>query len=299
MISLAYTMSALDQFSDITRLDVPLAPLTWLKVGGSAQLLIEPRSVEELVAVVQAIAEEDLPVKVLGGGSNILVRDSGFAGVVLKLSEPVFSEVQVEADLVRAGGAAQLSHVISIAVAAGLAGLENLVGIPGTIAGAIHGNSGGRHGDIGQYVKSVEVLTAKGERFTRTGDELSFEYRTSSVNELVILSATLQLKQGEIDEVTKRMRQIWIVKKAAQPFSFQSAGCIFKNPRGLSAGALIEQAGLKGTRVGGAEVSDRHANFIVTTPNATAEHVLQLIDLIKSRVHEVHGVTLETEIQIW
>lgn len=295
----AFMMSALDQFSEITKIDEPLAPLTWLKVGGNAELFIEPRSIDELIAVVKAVDEEELPVRVLGGGSNVLVRDQGFAGVVIRLDHDLFSQVTVEGTTVTAGGGAALSNTISIAVGAGLAGLENLVGIPGTIGGAIRGNSGGRHGDIGQYVKSVDVLTAKGERFTRTGDELTFDYRTSSVNELVILSATLELTQDDPDEISKKMRQIWIVKKAAQPFSFQSAGCIFKNPRGLSAGALIEQAGLKGTKVGNAEVSDRHANFIVTHEEATAENVIHLIDVIKARVHEVHGVELETEIQIW
>lgn len=295
----AFMMSALDQFSEITKIDEPLAPLTWLKVGGNAELFIEPRSIDELIAVVKAVDEEELPVRVLGGGSNVLVRDQGFAGVVIRLDQDLFSQVTVEGTTVTAGGGAALSNTISIAVGAGLAGLENLVGIPGTIGGAIRGNSGGRHGDIGQYVKSVDVLTAKGERFTRTGDELTFDYRTSSVNELVILSATLELTENDPDEISKKMRQIWIVKKAAQPFSFQSAGCIFKNPRGLSAGALIEQAGLKGTKVGNAEVSDRHANFIVTHEEATAENVIHLIDVIKARVHEVHGVELETEIQIW
>lgn len=292
-------MSALDKFSEITKIDEPLAPLTWLKVGGTAQLYITPRSVEELVEVVQAINEEALPVKVLGGGSNVLVREAGFPGVVIKMENDNFSEVSVDGNVVTCGGGAALSNTISVAVGAGLSGLENLVGIPGTVAGAIRGNSGGRHGDIGQYVKSVDVLTVNGERFTRSGDELSFDYRTSSVNELAILSCELELTVADADEISKKMRQIWIVKKAAQPFSFQSAGCIFKNPRGLSAGALIEQAGLKGTKVGQAEVSDRHANFIVTHENATADDVIHLIDVIKSRVNEVHGVELETEIQIW
>lgn len=292
-------MSALDKFSDITKIDEPLCPLTWLKVGGPAQLLIEPRTVEELVEVVKAVAQEELPVRVLGGGSNVLIRDNGFPGVVIKLQGDSFSQVSVSGTTVKCGGGASLSNTISIAVAAGLAGLENLVGIPGTIGGAIKGNSGGRHGDIGQYVKSVDVLTANGERFTRSGDELTFDYRTSSVNELVVLSAELELTKDDPDAISKKMRQIWIVKKAAQPFSFQSAGCIFKNPRGLSAGALIEQAGLKGTRVGQAEVSDRHANFIVTHEGATAADVIHLIDVIKSRVHEVHGVELETEVKIW
>lgn len=292
-------MSALDEFSEITKIDEPLAPLTWLKVGGPAQLFIEPRSVDELIAVVKAVAVEELPIKVLGGGSNVLVKDNGFPGVVIKLNGNEFTQVSIDGQTVDAGGAAPLSNTISTTVGAGLSGLENLVGIPGTIGGAIRGNSGGRHGDIGQFVKSVDVLTAKGERFTRSGDELTFDYRNSSVNELVILGAKLQLVPDDPDEISKRMRHIWIVKKAAQPFSFQSAGCIFKNPRGLSAGALIEQAGLKGTKVGNAEVSDRHANFIVTNADATASDVIQLIELIKSRVNEVHGVELEPEIQIW
>ncbi|TWT51514.1 UDP-N-acetylenolpyruvoylglucosamine reductase MurB [Thalassoglobus neptunius] len=292
-------MTGLDQFSEITKYDEPLAPYTWLKVGGPAQIFIEPRTEAELEGVLRAVSDEGLPVRLLGGGSNVLVRDDGFAGVVIKLSGEEFSEITIEGNRVRVGGAAPLSHVISSVVGDGLAGLENLVGIPGTIGGAIKGNAGGRHGEIGQFVKSVDVITANGERFTRSGDELSFDYRTSSINELVVISAELEMPQEDPDEITKRMRQIWIMKKSSQPFSFQSAGCIFKNPRGLSAGALIEQAGLKGTRVGNAEVSDRHANFIVTHQNATANDVLQLIELIKSRVHEVHGVELATEIQIW
>ena len=292
-------MTALDQFGDITKIDEPLAPLTWLKVGGSAQLFIEPRSIDELQAVVKAVQQEDLPVRLLGSGSNVLVRDDGFSGVVIHLQGDEFSFVEIEENCLKVGGATPLSNAISGAVGAGLAGLEELVGIPGTVGGAIKGNAGGRHGEIGQVVKSVDVMTAAGERFTRSGDELTFEYRRSSINELVVLSAVLELKPGDEDEITKRMRQIWITKKSTQPFSFQSAGCIFKNPRGLSAGALIDQAELKGTKVGNAEISERHGNFIVTHEGATATEVLHLIDVIKSRVHEVHGIDLETEIQIW
>ena len=157
----------------------------------------------------------------------------------------------------------------------------------------------GRQGDIGQFVKSVSVLTAKGEHFTRTEDELSFSYRRSSINELCILSAEFQLTEENPSEIDRRMRTMWIMKKAAQPFSFQSAGCIFKNPRGLSAGALIEQAGLKATRIGACEVSDRHANFIVTHEGATSADVLRLIDLIRSQIHDTHGIELELEIDVW
>ena len=292
-------MSSLDDFSDILKADVPLADLTWLKVGGPAQYLAEPRSQEELQALVTCCHEQDLPVRLLGGGSNLLVRDDGVSGVVLSLSAPCFSEVTAEDDIVRAGGGALLSNLISESVKVGLAGLEVLAGIPGTVGGALHGNAGGRGGDIGQFVKSVTVLTAKGEIFTRKEDELSFAYRKSSVNELVILNAEFQLQTDNADDITQRIRKIWIMKRSTQPLSHQSAGCIFKNPRGLSAGALIEQAGLKGTQVGGAEISDRHANFIVTNEKATADDVLRLIELIQAKVSDRFGVDLELEINIW
>lgn len=292
-------MSAFDEFQEITRLDEPLAPHTWLKVGGPAQIFMEPRTLQELEGVVRAAAEEELPVYILGGGSNLLVRDEGVAGIVVKLKGGEFSRIQIEGTRIRAGGAALLSALISETAQHGLTGLEALVGIPGTVGGAIRGNAGGRHGDIGEHVRSVEALTAKGERVLRQGDELTFGYRFCSLNEPVILEAELELKPGDPDEMTRQMRQVWIAKKATQPFSFQSAGCIFKNPRGLSAGHLIEQAGLKGTRVGGAEVSDRHANFIVTDEQATAADVLKLIEVIRSRVNEVHGVELELEIKLW
>jgi UDP-N-acetylmuramate dehydrogenase len=292
-------MSSLDEFSDITRRDVPLAPYTWLKIGGPAQLLIEPRSVEELQAVVRRCYEREVPVGMLGGGSNILIPDAGVSGAVIRIAGEPFTRVAIEGQQVRAGGGALLSHVISASVAAGLAGLETLVGIPGTVGGALHGNAGTRHGDVGQFLSAVTVITATGEKFIRTEDELTFAYRQSSINELAIVEALFALTPEDPDEIARRLRKLWIMKKATQPLSFQSAGCIFKNPRGLSAGALIEQAGLKGTRVGQCEVSDRHANFIVTHENATAADLLKLVDLIRTKVAEAHGVDLELEIQVW
>jgi len=292
-------MSSLEDFSEITRRDEALAPFTWLKVGGPAQHLVEPRSIDELAAVVRCCHENEIPVRVLGGGSNLLVRDEGVGGVVLRLTGDAFARIQVEETRVRAGSAALLSQLISHSVRAELAGLETLAGIPGTVGGALQGNAGGRSGDVGQFVQSVSVMTAKGTAFTRSEDELSFGYRQSSINELVILEGVFQLTRDDPDEITRRMRKVWIMKKATQPLSFQSAGCIFKNPRGLSAGALVEQAGLKGTRIGGAEISDRHANFAVVDENAKSGDVLQLIDLARTKVAEQFGVDLELEIEIW
>src|SRR5262249_28551970 len=181
----------------------------------------------------------------------------------------------------------------------GLAGLEALVGIPGTIGGALHGNAGSHAGDIGQWTSQATVMTRAGEVITRARDELVFAYRESSLDELVILGATFELERDDPQELTKRMQKQWIIKKSAQPLAHQSAGCIFKNPRGMSAGMLIEQAGLKNTRSGQAEVSDRHANFIVADSGATSQDVQKLIELVRGRVAERLGVSLELEIEIW
>jgi UDP-N-acetylmuramate dehydrogenase len=268
-------------------------------IGGPADYFAEPRSVDELQAVVQRAAAEGLSVRVLGGGSNLLVRDEGVPGLVIRLSAAAFHQIDVEKQTLTAGGGARLGHVISTAVRSSLAGLESLVGIPGTIGGALHGNAGSHGGDIGQWTCQADVMTRAGEIIERPRDELVFAYRHSSLDDLVILQAKFQLEQEDQQELTKRMQKQWIVKKAAQPLAHQSAGCIFKNPRGISAGMLIDQAGLKGTRVGGAEVSDRHANFIVVDRDTSSHDVLQLIDLMRSRVAEQLGVELELEIEIW
>jgi UDP-N-acetylmuramate dehydrogenase len=286
-------------FEHIVRQAEPLAPHTWFQLGGPAEFFAEPRTIEELQGLVRRCAEEELPIRVLGGGSNVLVRDEGVPGMVVRLAEEVFADIQVAGGRVTAGGAAKLVHVISSAVREGLAGLEALVGVPGTIGGALHGNAGGRGGDIGQWTRRATVMTRSGEVIERQRDELVFAYRESSLDELAILSAEFELEAEDPEQLTKRMQQQWIVKKASQPLGHQSAGCIFKNPRGMSAGMLIDQAGLKGTRIGGAEVSDRHANFIVAEPGAASHDVLRLIELVRSRVADRIGIDLELEIQVW
>ena len=292
-------MSSLDEFAEILKRDEPLAPYTWLKLGGPAQYFLEPRDVDELVRVVKVCCENEIPVRVLGSGSNVIVRDEGVSGAVLRLSHPCFAEVKIDGNRVTVGGGALLSHVISETVRAGLSGFENLAGIPGTIGGALHGNSGGRFGEISQYVRSVTVLTARGEKLVRSEDELLFDYRQSNLDELLILEAEFELQPDDPDEISRRLRKIWITKKSSQPLSSQTAGCVFKNPRGQRAGQLIEQAGLKGTRVGGAEINDRHANFIVTHEGASFNDVLRLMDLVRSKVSDQFGVHLEPEVKIW
>ncbi|QDT16374.1 UDP-N-acetylmuramate dehydrogenase [Alienimonas californiensis] len=281
--------------------DEPLAPKTWLRVGGPAQHFAEPTSREQLQALVARCAETGTNCRLLGGGSNLLVRDEGVSGLVIRLPKEHWSDLTIDAEsgTVTVDCGAPLSHLVAETVKAGLAGLETLVGIPGTVGGALHGNSGGRHADVGSVCESVEVMTRSGEIFTRTRDELSFGYRRSSLDELCLLRATFTLRPADPDALADRARKTWILKKSSQPLSHQSAGCVFMNPRGQSAGDLIERAGLKGTRVGGAEVSDRHGNFIVTGEGARSADVLRLIDLCRDTVLQRTGVELETELRIW
>ena len=292
-------MSLLDEFSEILLTNEPLSPRTWLKIGGPAEFFATPRDTDELTRLVTHCHANEIPMRVLGNGSNLLVRDEGVQGVVIHLDNDAFKKIEVTGTAVRSGSAALLSHLIAATVRADLAGLETLAGIPGTVGGALHGNAGTRSGDIGQFVKSVTVLTAKGDRFVRTDDELNFSYRSSSINELVILEAEFQLQKDDSAAITHRMKKLWITKKATQPLSFQTAGCVFKNPRGISAGSLIEQCGLKGARVGGVEISDRHSNFFVTDDNAKSSDVLELIEQAHGKVAEQFGVDLELEIEIW
>lgn len=292
-------MTLVSGFEKIVRVQEPLAKRTWLRLGGAAQFYAEPNSVDELAALVRRCANEQVPIRLLGGGSNVLVRDEGVAGMVVSLTSPVFSRLQIAGRVVTAGGGVKLAHAISETVRAGLAGLEPLVGIPGTIGGALHGNSGSRGGDIGQWASLATVMTRSGEIIQRDRDDLVFAYRQSSLDELVILNAEFTLEPDDPVQLTKRMQKQWIIKKASQPLSHQNVASVFKNPRGMSAGMLIDQAGLKGTRVGEVEVSGRHANFIVAGEGATSQDVLRLIDMIRSRVAERLGVELETELEIW
>ncbi|MBS0210809.1 MAG: UDP-N-acetylmuramate dehydrogenase [Planctomycetes bacterium] len=286
-------------FGPLIQRDEPLAPHTWFRLGGAAQYFAQPETLEQLGKLVRRCREENIPVRLLGGGSNVLVRDEGVRGLVIKLGGDELSKIDVAGTKVTTGAAAKLGHVITHAVGNGLGGLETLVGIPGTIGGALHGNAGSRSGDIGQWLLRATVMTHSGEILERRREELTFAYRQSGLDELVILGAEFQLESDDPEALTKRMQKQWILKKSTQPLGHQSAGCIFKNPRGMSAGMLIDQAGLKGTHVGGAIVSERHANFIVAEEGAKAADVLALMEMVRGRVAERLGVELETEIDVW
>jgi UDP-N-acetylmuramate dehydrogenase len=293
-------MGLFDDYRTIVRASPALAPHTWFRLGGPAEYLARPQSLDEIVALYQRARDHDLPVAILGGGSNILVRDEGVAGLVIHLESPAFSDVSVSGNRISAGAAVPLTALISHSARAGLAGLEVLTGIPGTVGGALRGNSGSRQGSIGQFTQRVTVLEASGEVAVREPEDLDFGYRSSNLDEPVILSAEFELEPEEPEAVVRRMRRLWIIKKEHQPYGHQSSGLIFKNPSpDLAAETLIEQAGLQGVKIGGAEVSERHANYIIAQPGATAAEVLRLIDHVRQRVWQHFGFDLELLIQVW
>lgn len=292
-------MHGLDAFADILQKNQPLAPYTYLRLGGPAEFLLQPRSREELADVVRTCTRERLPFRVLGSGCNLLVKDEGVKGVVVRMQAPAFTQVTVQDRRVRAGTGAAVSAVISEAARHGLAGLETLVGIPGTVGGALRTNAGDRSGEIGQFVRRVEVLDSQGQLEVRERDELRFGPRTSNLDDPVLLSVELELEPDGEDAIVKRMRKAWIHRRALQPLGFQPSARLFHNPRGFQAAALIEQAGLAGTRVGGAELSERDANHVIAQPGTSSRDVLRLIDLVRSRVRERTGVELELDLAIW
>jgi UDP-N-acetylmuramate dehydrogenase len=292
-------MNLLTGLENVARQGEPLAMHTWFQLGGPAQYFAEPETVEQLTTLVRRCHDEGVEMRLLGQGSNILVRDEGVPGMVLHLSSPTFCEIRVEGRSLTVGGGALLGRAVTTAVHRGLAGLETLIGIPGTVGGALHGNAGTHSGDIGQWTLEATVIATNGEVHHRSSDELVFGYRRSSLDDLVILEASCQLEEDNPHELAQRMQKHWIVKKASQPMGHQSAGCVFKNPRGASAGELIDNAGLKGTRIGGAVVSDRHANFIIAEPECTAQDVLRLIELVRGQVRDRMGIELELELEVW
>jgi UDP-N-acetylmuramate dehydrogenase len=292
-------LQQLEPFADFLKPDEPLAPYTYLRLGGPAEVLAQPRSREELAALVRACSSKGIPLRILGGGCNVLVRDEGVRGVVLRLCEPAFTDITVEGRRMRAGSGASLASAISHAARHGLAGLETLVGIPGTVGGALCHHAGDRVAELSQYVVRIEVLDNDGQFRSRQREELGLGDPSRVLTGTVIVVVEVELESDSADSIVKRMRKAWIQRKSDQPLSFQAAGRAFKNPRGLSAAALIEQAHLPGTKVGGAQVSERDPNYIIAHSGASARDVLRLIDLMRSRVQEQFHVDLEMEMAVW
>lgn len=292
----------MDQFAGFehcVRENEPLAPYTWLRVGGVAEFFAEPTSVDELTALVKVCRENEISARLLGGGSNLIVRDSGVAGLVISLAAPAFTEIRHEENRIIAGGGAKLGHVVSVAVREGFAGLEQLVGVPGSLGGALHGNAGANHVDIGQWVNSATVLNRSGDTVTYERDHIQFAYRQSSLDELAILEATLEFEKADPAELTKRMQKLWIIRKGHQPETGQCTVPVFKDPSGATASQLLSDSGIEGARMGEVEISSRDPNFIVAHSGATAADAIRLIDLMHDQVHERSGVELERQVEIW
>ena len=236
---------------------------------------------------------------VLGSGANLLVADTGVRGAVIHLADGTFGEVMVGENIVDAGAAVDMGKLILRCVREGVSGLEPLTGIPGSIGGCVKMNAGGAFGDIGSVVESVTVMDEDGAVFERFRADLAFGYRSTNITSKFILGARFATTEDDPNRILRQVKQIWIYKKNTQPLAAGSAGCIFKNPRGMSAGALIDKAGLKGRRVGGAMISEKHANFILADKTATAFDVLKLIDMVRDSVAGEFGVNLEKEIEVW
>ncbi|MCD4823071.1 MAG: UDP-N-acetylmuramate dehydrogenase [Phycisphaerae bacterium] len=277
----------------------PLADHTWFKIGGPAKYFIEPETRDDLREVAVRCRENDVPMYVLGSGANLLIADAGVDGAVIRLTGEEFARVQFTESGVTVGAGADMGKLVLRCVREGRSGLEGLTGIPGSVGGCVRMNAGGAFGDIGSAVESVTVMTEDGEIFDRLKADLAFAYRSSNISSKFILGASFGLIEDDPHRILKQIKQIWIYKKNTQPLAARNAGCVFKNPRGMSAGALIDKAGMKGKRIGGAQVAEKHANFILAHPGATAFDVLRLIDMIRDAVAREFNVNLEKEIQVW
>jgi UDP-N-acetylenolpyruvoylglucosamine reductase len=282
----------------VLRFNEPLAPRTTMRVGGPADALVEPVSEADLSTVLSLCAEHRLPVLILGRGSNLLVRDGGFRGVVLCLGRPQFNRIEVDGARLRCGAGARLKAVAVEAKRSHLSGLEFLEGIPGSLGGGLRMNAGAMGGSIFDVVESVRLIDFAGRIEERTATEMAPTYRSCpTLKTRIALGAVLVGQPGKREEIEERMNKFSRKRWDSQPAA-PSAGCIFKNPVTVPAGKLIEQLGLKGTRVGGATVSLEHGNFIINDGTATAADVLGLIELIRRRARAERGVELETEVEI-
>lgn len=276
----------------------PMASHTTFRIGGPADYFVMPETVEELAGVLKLCKEEQMPYFILGNGSNLLVGDKGFRGVVIQLYKN-FDGLQIEGTTVTAKAGAMLIRVAKESARAGLTGLEFASGIPGTIGGAMVMNAGAYGGEMKDVVTAVTVLTKDGEIKTLTGEEMNFRYRGSVVEdeELIVLEAVMELQEGKLEEIQARIDELSVQRRTKQPIEFPSAGSTFKRPEGYFAGKLIQDADLRGYQVGGAQVSEKHCGFVINAGGATAADVMQLMLDVSDKVEAQFGVTLEPEVK--
>ena len=274
----------------------PMAPHTSWRIGGPADIFLSVASTDDLIEAVLAAREQGLPVFILGGGTNILVSDRGVRGVVV---ENKVNDVRVDGPRLTATAGVTMAHLAAVAARSGIAGLEFAATIPGTVGGAVHGNAGAFGTETKDVVEEVALFEPEtGVRIVPTG-ELAFSYRYSALKDrfAVVLQATFRGEQSDRDTVVRRIKVMANERLTKQPLALPNSGSVFKNPAGDHAGRLVEAAGLKGLRVGGAVVSEKHGNFIVNQSNATASDVRALIEEIQRRVYDKFGVKLDPEVE--
>lgn len=281
------------------RIQEILAPYTTWKIGGPADVFIVPEDKVQLSASIRLLHSQGVPWTIIGRGSNLLVTDKGIRGVVIKLGD-AFETLRFEGATVIAGASYSFIKLSVLAAKEGLTGLEFAGGIPGSVGGAVYMNAGAHGSDVSQIIKQAEVILDTGELVTMQAEELQFAYRHSILQKLpgIVTEAVFELQNGDRKEIAGAMAAYRDRRLRTQPLQLATAGSVFRNPDNRFAAKLIEEAGLKGMRVGGAEVSPLHANFIVNTGNATAVDVLTLIQEVQRIVHEKNGVKLVPEVLV-
>lgn len=275
----------------------PLAPLTWFRVGGPAQLLFTPADEDDLAYFLARLPQE-MPVYPVGVGSNLIMRDGGVPGVVVRLSPRGFGAVAIDGDTVRAGAAVLDKKVAEIAASANIAGLEFYFGIPGTVGGALRMNAGANGGETKDVLIEASAITRRGEKRVFTNAEMAFTYRNSGApGDVIFTSALFRGRIGAPDEIRARMDAVQTHRETAQPIRAKTGGSTFKNPPGHSAWRLVDAAGCRGLRVGGAQVSELHCNFLINTGEATAHDIETLGETVRARVKARSGIELQWEIK--
>ncbi len=276
----------------------PLSRHTYFRIGGPADAMAYPADLEDLKAVLALARRDAIPVLILGGGSNMLVLEGGFNGLVINLARS-FQGLSAAEEQIRCGAGVRTSRLLAFSARAGLAGLEAVTGVPGTVGGAIRGNAGTHIGAITDHLDWVRIVDSSGEERCLSRPELGIAYRDVVLPPgAVVIEVAHTLRRGTTAEIRRAISRLLVRRNLTQPVEFRSAGCIFKNPSGDVAGRLVEQVGLKGLTRGGAQISERHGNFIVNRGGATARDVLWLIDRAAAEVKNKTGVALELEIQV-
>jgi len=278
--------------------DVPMRKFTSIKVGGPADSLLFPKDVAELRKVVRCAGRKDIPILILGKGTNLIVRDKGIRGWVISLTQGM-KKVQLEGDVVEAEAGLALQRLVQFSIQKGLKGLEPFFGIPGTVGGGLAMNAGAWGEELKDILLAVTLMNENGEVMEKPRQKLRFSYRRLAIPpSWIILKGRFQLKKGRKEEILERVKSYSEMRKRTQPLDYPSAGSIFKNPSEGPAGKWIEEAGLKGFRMGQAMISDRHANFIINHGKATAQEVINLMEWVERKIYEEKAISLEREVRV-